>query len=162
MLFDPVTGQITGVLDFDFSYVGHPADEFLAYSFSDMGCSLGQASPALRHAILSGDFTFHGAGAESIKSNTTAGGKESQDDADTFAVASAFFTALADKGGYVPSNIAGMETLEALRDVEAMLAPFALSMLVMIERARAKGVDLDAKRAEAEEKLVEWLEGMGY
>lgn len=157
MLFDPATAKITGVLDFDFSYVGHPADEYLAYSFGDMGGSLTKASPALRRAILSGDFAYPPVVVGEGESTET-----DSDEADAFALSREFFAALAEHGGFVPSAIPGMAALESLREGEALLAPFALSVDVMIERARKKGVDLDAARAAAEQKLVGWLEGVGY
>jgi len=36
LLFDPVSSRITALLDFDFSYVGTVAEEFLGFSFSGM------------------------------------------------------------------------------------------------------------------------------
>ncbi|KAK2051250.1 hypothetical protein LY76DRAFT_610765 [Colletotrichum caudatum] len=36
LLFDPSTRQVTALLDFDFSYVGTAADEFIGFSFGNI------------------------------------------------------------------------------------------------------------------------------
>lgn len=58
MLFDPVSNRLTAVLDFDFSHVATPADEYF-YSFRTVGALL--AGPfeegeeeRLRHYLLNG------------------------------------------------------------------------------------------------------------
>jgi len=56
MLFDKDTKGITAILDYNWSYVSHPFDEFM-FHLNDISCNITQEDNDLNTAIISGDFT---------------------------------------------------------------------------------------------------------
>lgn len=56
MLFDKDTKKLTAILDFDWSYISNPLDEFMC-SLQDVGGNIRQEDKEIEAAILSGDFT---------------------------------------------------------------------------------------------------------
>ena len=109
ILFDPATNQITGLVDFDFSYIGHPFQEYLS-SFGD----------------VSG---------------------ESWD------------KALAVRNIQRPEDMAGVDTLKLLGEIEGLLSPFRLVHPVALGRQTAE--QISERRAQAESELLACLEALG-
>ncbi|CAI0648591.1 unnamed protein product [Colletotrichum noveboracense] len=150
--YDPGTKHITGVLDFDWAYVSHPAHEFFI-SFGDIGGSTNGGTARdpdlsdgkIAKAMLAGNFDIPDLPEEAVGQ---------------LARAKAWDDALAERGALRPSEIAGMAALEQLRKLESLLAPFALHHPVMLKRKTAE--QIVEMRATGERELIECLERFGY
>lgn len=150
--FDPETRRITGVLDFDWAYVSHPAHEFFT-SFGDIGGSTNGGTARdpdlsdgkIAKAMLAGDFSIP---------NLPEGALGQ------LARAKAWDDALAERGALRPSEIPGMTAIEQLRKLESLLAPFALHHPVMLKRKTAE--QIVEMRTAGEKELIECLERFGY
>ncbi|KAI8225144.1 hypothetical protein K4K54_004794 [Colletotrichum sp. SAR 10_86] len=150
--FDPETRRITGVLDFDWAYVSHPAHEFFT-SFGDIGGSTNGGTARdpdlsdgkIAKAMLAGDFSIP---------NLPEGALGQ------LARAKAWDDGLAERGALRPSEIPGMTAIEQLRKLESLLAPFALHHPVMLKRKTAE--QIVEMRGAGERELIECLERFGY
>jgi len=145
MLFDKDTKKLTGVLDFDWSSVAHPFDEF-GSALSDIGCNASPDNP-IGAAILSGDFTTQPAGLD-------------EESTGKWEVARAWNTAMKKRGVVTPSNIQGVDGILDLRRFRALLSPYQISSEIMLKR-----IDDNKKaelRAKTEADLVQWLEKHGF
>lgn len=146
MLYDKTTKRITAILDFDWSCITYPAEEFLT-GLWDIGGGLSDRVGKLQTNILSGEFgtpPADGVPAEEVRA---------------WEIAKAWDTALAKKGAARPSSIAGIRQVQALSNFEQLLCPFELSSEVMLKR---RSHEDNAKRlAETGAKIKEWLKEHG-
>ncbi|KAH8893473.1 hypothetical protein GQ53DRAFT_822154 [Thozetella sp. PMI_491] len=146
ILFDSATKRISGLLDFDFSSVSHPGDEFLT-GLWDIGGGLNDERSKFAEAILSGDFNVKPEGLD-------------EEQSEKWEVAKAWENAAAEKGLKRPSTLAGVRKLVELRKLETILCPFNLGNEFRLSRMKEE--DKVKQRAETEAQLVEWLVGYGY
>ncbi|RKU42714.1 hypothetical protein DL546_003160 [Coniochaeta pulveracea] len=121
MLYDMATKRITAVMDFDWSCISHPSEEFLA-GLWDIGGGPSDRVGKLLPNILSGDF--------STPPTDSAPAEEMR----AWEIATAWDTALAKKGTIRPSSIAGIRQVQALSTFEQLLCPFDLASEVMLKR----------------------------
>ncbi|KAK1758964.1 putative phosphotransferase enzyme family protein [Echria macrotheca] len=142
-LFDPETKKITGLVDFDFSYISHPGLEFLI-SLGDIGggfqpphSGMTPFSSSLAKAILTGNFD---------NSEVTNG--EDEEAKKKWEVARTWDEALKARGVLRPSSIAGMEALVKLRKLESVLAPFRLMHPHFTKKMTADEIVEARKKAE--------------
>ncbi|KJZ76369.1 hypothetical protein HIM_04098 [Hirsutella minnesotensis 3608] len=144
MLFDPESKRITALLDFDWAAVTHPAHEFFT-SFHDFkGTTRLLDSVSLQRAVLTSDFRRH------------------HDDGEVdeaWELAAAWDEALRQNGAMRPSDIRGINTLENLRHLADLIAPFHLTNPVMVKRLTDE--QLGDARAKNERALLEALEALG-
>lgn len=149
MLYDPETRRVSALLDFDWAAVAHPAHEFFS-GLHDLrgGTHPAAGGAALQAAVLSGDFD----------NSDTADGGDGEGASSAWALARAWDSALREAGGLRPSSIAGIATLESLRALEDLIAPFALCSSVMVARTPAE--KLEAAAAETETKLEALLDSL--
>ncbi|UNI15537.1 hypothetical protein JDV02_002063 [Purpureocillium takamizusanense] len=144
MLFDTETNRISAILDFDWAGVGHPCEEFFTSLVDLMGTTRPIYSEGLQNAILSGH--FH---------DNLAADSASEEEREAWELAKAWDAALLKHGAIRPSDIKGMVTLEKLRSLTDLLAPFELANKAMLKRRSA--VDIAALRARTEEAIVKGL-----
>ncbi|KID82232.1 Protein kinase-like domain protein [Metarhizium guizhouense ARSEF 977] len=146
MLFDKDTKKLTAVLDFDWSYISNPLDEFMG-SLQDIGGNIRHEDKKIEAAILSGDFTWPPPNID----------KES---VEQWQVAKAWNTAMKKCGVVSPSDIRGVDEIRDLLHLQALLCPYQLgneSMLKQFdEKKRAE------MRAKTEAELIQWLEKHGF
>jgi hypothetical protein len=146
MLFDKGTKKITAVLDFDWSYVSNPFDEFMSL-LSELGCNITHADNKINAAILSGDFTPPSANLD-------------EESTKKWEVAKAWDTAMRKIGVVSPSDIKGVDKICDMVRLQTLLCPFQLGNESML-----KQMD-DEKKAElwakTEADLVQWLEKHGF
>ncbi|TDZ19140.1 hypothetical protein Cob_v007914 [Colletotrichum orbiculare MAFF 240422] len=124
LLFDPSTLQVTALLDFDFSYVGTAADEFMGFSFGNI-CGGTLPGPyesaadqlALRQLMLSGFCETPPAGWES---------PETQWD-----LAEEWDRQLARAGAARPSTISLFEEIANIYWLQDKVSPFQLDNPMM-------------------------------
>jgi hypothetical protein len=146
MLYDKTTKRITAVLDFDWSCITHPSEEFLT-GLWDVRGGISDRVGKLEPNILTGDF------------NTPPTDGTSAEEVRAWEVATPWETALAKKGAVRPSSIAGIGKVQALSSFEQLLCPFDLANEVMLKR---RSNEDNAKRlAETEGKIKEWLKEHG-
>lgn len=153
MLYDPTTRRVSALLDFDWAAVAHPAHEFFS-GLHDLQGSTHPDDAAMQSAVLTGN----------INENNTAAAVPPADASDTtehtkvWALARSWDASLLRAGGLRPSSLAGITTLESLRALEDLTAPFALCNTVMVGRTPAE--KLQAARADTEVKLDALLESL--
>lgn len=124
MLFDPVTKKVTALLDFDFSWVTHPAHEFIT-GLWDIGGGMRLADEKLQTAVLEGKFgDLDESEAPSPEARTA------------WEVAKAWDYALVTRDAVRPSSIPGIRQVQKLMALEDALCPSQLSSEVRIERLR--------------------------
>src|SRR4051812_5929580 len=111
MLFDTATKRVTAVLDFDFSWVTHPAHEFIT-GLWDMGGGMQLGDEKLQAAVLSGRF-----------GDLDDGEAPSSDVGTTWEVARAWDNALATRDAIRPSSIQGIHQVQKLMKLEDALCP---------------------------------------
>jgi aminoglycoside phosphotransferase (APT) family kinase protein len=146
MLYDKATKRLTAVLDFDWSCVAHPAEEFLT-GLWDIGGGLSDRVGKLLPNILSGNFPLPPEDA-------------SDDEKRNWEVAKAWNVALATRGAIRPSAIAGISQVQALAHLEQLLCPFDLASPVMLKR---RSDEDNAKRlADVEKEINDWFEVHGF
>jgi hypothetical protein len=146
MLFDKGTKKITAVLDFDYSYVSNPSDEFMSL-LSDLGCNITHADNKINAAILSGDFTTPPANLD-------------EESTKKWEVAKAWNTAMKKSGVVSPSAIKGVDKIRDMERLQRLLCPWQLGSEFML-----KQMDDEKKaelRAKTEADLVKWLEKHGF
>jgi hypothetical protein len=143
MLFDKDTQKITAVLDFDWSCVSHPFDEFFGLLY-DIGCNISEKDNDISSALVSGDFT------------TPPANKES---AENWEVAKAWNAAMKKIGVLSPSDMKGVAGILDFMRFQIMLCPWELGSSEFKKMDDEKQAEVLAKR---EADLVEWLEKYGY
>ena len=145
MLYDKDTKRITCLLDFDWSAVTHPCEEFL-FGLWDIGGGIHERVGNLQPMVLSGDFT------------TPPLADMSDQDMRKWKIAKACDEALAQRGAIRPSSIPGVDGIKCLKTLEDLICPFALAHEVMLKRMsedeRAK------RRADTEAELIKTLDDM--
>ena len=149
LLFDPETLKITAILDFDWSYIGSTADEFLR-SFSDLSGKLPghfQKDPemsALRTALLQG---FPNPLPQSQASVS-------------WEVAKAWDDELERRNIMRPRTIKGMDALSGIFWLSQQICPFLLCEPTVLKYRTSLQKDRD--REEAEKLLITYLEMNGF
>ncbi|KID65406.1 uncharacterized protein G6M90_00g052630 [Metarhizium brunneum] len=147
LLFDATTLQVTALLDFDFSYIGTVADEFMGFSFGNIsggklpGPYESPSNLNLRNAMLRG-FS---------KSCLNADCSEVQWD-----VAKAWDEELARAGAARPHTISHFEQIADIYWLQDKVSPFELDSPFM--RMRKTAEQLKAARDETESLIVRFLE----
>ncbi|TEA10433.1 hypothetical protein C8034_v009846 [Colletotrichum sidae] len=127
LLFDPSTLQVTALLDFDFSYVGTAADEFMGFSFGNI-CGGTLPGPyesaadqlALRQLMLSG-----------FRETPPAGWESSETQRD---LAEEWDRQLARAGAARPSTISLFEEIANIYWLQDKVSPFQLHNPMMRKR----------------------------
>lgn len=149
LLFNPETLQITAILDFDWSYVGSTADEFLR-SFSDLSGKLpgpfhkDPEMPALRVALLQG---FPNPLTQSQSSVS-------------WEVAKAWDDELERRNILRPRTIKGMDALSGIFWLSQQICPFLLYDPTVLKYRTSLQKDRD--REDAEKLLITYLEINGF
>lgn len=146
ILYDRTTQLITGVLDFDWSSITHPADEFLT-GLWDIGGGFHENNEFMQDSILSGNFDIAPLGL-------------SNEDLQKWELARIWNKSLAERKAIRPSKIKGLREIEELGRLESMLCPFHLSNEVMLQRTTEE-VQV-VKKAESEENIRKWLDVHGF
>ncbi|KAJ2957513.1 hypothetical protein NQ176_g11241 [Zarea fungicola] len=123
MLYDSTSKKITGLLDFDWSAITHPAEEFCS-GFGDIGGSVLDSHPALVESIVSNGFGARPGG----------GLMTEKEDVDRWEMGKAWNATAARNGVTLPSDIAGIKSIKAMHDFSSALCPFALSCEPMLKR----------------------------
>ncbi|EQL01119.1 hypothetical protein G6O67_000494 [Ophiocordyceps sinensis] len=146
MLFDKDSKKITAVLDFDWSFVSNPLDEFMS-GLSDVGGHVGDEDNEIDTAILSGDFTRLPADLD-------------EESTKKWEAAKAWNTAMR-KGGVVsPGDIEGVDKIRDFGRLQTLLCPYRLGNASALEQLDdEKRGEL---RAKTEADLVQWLEKHGF
>ncbi|KAJ6447068.1 MFS multidrug transporter [Purpureocillium lavendulum] len=142
LLFDKSTMKITAVLDFDFSFVSNPFDEFTS-SLSDLGSSITLEDTEIELAILSGDFSVPPIGM-------------SEQSSQKWQLAKAFNAAMVEAKVIRPTDIKGVDKIRDMLLFQRLLCPFRLgneSMLKQLDAAEKAEL-----RAKTEASLIKWLE----
>lgn len=150
MLYDPAERRVSALLDFDWATVAHPAHEFFS-GLHDLQGSTHPDDPALQSAVLKGAFGNPTPAGEPDKTETGEHDK-------AWALARSWDASLLGAGGLRLSSIAGIATLESLRALEDLIAPFSLCNAVMVGRTPAE--KLQASRADTEAKLDALLDSL--
>lgn len=152
MLYDPTTGHVSALLDFDWAAVAHPAHEFFS-GLHDLQGSTHPDDAVLQSAVLTGDFNKN-----TLAAAPPVEGLDTDKTTKAWALARSWDASLLRAGGLRPSNLAGITTLESLRALEDLIAPFALCNSVMVGRTPAD--KLQAARADTEAKLDALLDSL--
>ncbi|KAI0139367.1 hypothetical protein F4776DRAFT_662326 [Hypoxylon sp. NC0597] len=145
VLYDSTTKRITAVLDFDWSAITHLCDEFLT-GLWDIGGGIHERNEKFLPMLLSGDFSTQSDGL-------------SVDEVRKWEVAKAWNKAITRAGAIRPSNIAGVDQVQALKDLEHSLCPFELANEVMLKRTSDE--KKLSKRKETEVGILKWLDTYG-
>lgn len=148
MLYDPTTSRVSALLDFDWAAVAHPAHEFFS-GLHDLQGGTHPDDAALQSAVLTGAFNTNTSASISAAAET--GESDAGEITRAWALARSWDAALLQAGGLRPSSLAGITTLESLRALEDLVAPFGLCNTVMVGRTPAE--KLQAARADTEAKL---------
>ncbi|KAI1100154.1 hypothetical protein F4804DRAFT_336538 [Jackrogersella minutella] len=145
VLYDSTAKRITAVLDFDWSAVTYPCDEFLT-GLWDIGGGIHERNEKFLPSLLAGDFSAQpeGLSAEEVRK---------------WEVAKAWDAALTQEGAIRPSNIAGVDRIQALKDLDDSLCPFELASDVMLKRISDE--EKLRKKKEMEVKILKWIETYG-
>lgn len=152
MLYDPAKRRVSALLDFDWAAVAHPAHEFFS-GLRDLRGSTHPDDAALQSVVLTGDFNKNTSAAASPVERL-----DTDETTKSWALARSWDASLLRAGGLRPSTLAGITTLESLRALEDLIAPFALCNSVMIGRTPPD--KLQAARADTETKLDALLDSL--
>ncbi|KAI1455251.1 kinase-like domain-containing protein [Annulohypoxylon moriforme] len=162
LLYDPETGRITALIDYDFSSIMHPAHEFF-YSFNNTGGRLrgwlGEATPQekeaelLRQAILTGHFPSPLP--VSVASANSIGSKLD------WALTQAWEVELQKLDVKRPSSIEGMDKIADVDELLARLEPWMLGNQDYLRLNPDEDHQM-ALRRKNERQVVGLLERMGF
>ncbi|KAK0391597.1 hypothetical protein NLU13_1097 [Sarocladium strictum] len=148
MMLDTETKRLTAIVDFDWSYVSNPVDEFIS-GLTDFGGNIGNERHKFHKSILLGSFD--------IIPSSAKGDEKSKSEWET---AKIWNEAMKTQGCIRPCEIEGVEQVFDLMKFQKLLCPFQLSsereLGEMTEEAKAE------LRAKTEAGLVEWLKQHGY
>ncbi|KAI0377940.1 hypothetical protein F5Y04DRAFT_263094 [Hypomontagnella monticulosa] len=142
ILYSSETNRITAVLDFDWSAISHPCEEFLT-GLWDIGGGIHERNRLFQPMLLSGDFGIQ------PKDLST-------DDIRQWELAKAWDKALTDTGAIRPSKIAGVRRIQALKDLDDLLCPFDLCNEFVSSRASDK--ENLAKKRETGVNILKWID----
>ncbi|OAR00662.1 hypothetical protein LLEC1_04825 [Akanthomyces lecanii] len=146
MLFDAESKRITALLDFDWSAITHPAEEYLS-GFGDIGGCVDDKPKGILAAVLANDF--------SAKPKDLA-----EKEAKQWDMAAAWAAAAASNGVKLPCDMPGMDRIKALHDFSSAVCPMELGCEAMLRRlsdeAKAK------KKQESLDFIVSFLEKYRY
>ncbi|KJR87607.1 uncharacterized protein SPSK_01776 [Sporothrix schenckii 1099-18] len=146
MLFDKETKKITAILDYDWSFVSNPFDEFNSLLY-DIGCNITHPDTAFNKAKLSGDFT------KPLD-------KLDEDSKETWEMAKTWNAAMAKHGVVTPREIKGVEKIHAVLRLQSLICPYPLCSESALEKMDdAQKAEL---RAKAETDLLRWLNEHGF
>ncbi|EGX95198.1 Protein kinase-like domain [Cordyceps militaris CM01] len=146
MLFDKDSNEITAILDFDFSVVSNPFDEYLT-SFTDLGGCVGGLTNEVEAAILKGDFA-------SPPADLSEDAKREWELADAW-------RSIAKKNGVLsPSEMKGADQIMELIQFQNLLCPHRLSNAFMLEKMN--DTEKAELRAKTQAKIVQWLAKYGF
>ncbi|KAK1613535.1 hypothetical protein BDP81DRAFT_336811 [Colletotrichum phormii] len=146
LLFDPSTLQVTALLDFDFSYVGTAADEFMGFSFGNIcggtlpGLYEGASQLALRRAMLDG---FPETPPELDPSEVQ------------WDLAEAWDKELARAGAARPRTISRFKEIANIYGLQDKVSPFELDNPMMRKRMTAE--QLKEARRSTEDLIIKFL-----
>ena len=140
-MYDVESKRITGLLDFDFAAITNPCEEFLT-GLWDVRGGIHERVGRVQPNVLSGDFSEQPDGL-------------SDAEARAWEIAKAWDTAMAANGGIRPSSIAGVDRIQALAELEKMLAPRELVHPVVLKRIPED--ERPGRKAEKEGEIREWL-----
>lgn len=157
MLYDPATRRVSALLDFDWAAVAHPAHEFFS-GLHDVQGSTHPDDAAMQSAVLTGNFNFNNNNSNTAAAAPPADASAINEHTKVWALARSWDSSLLRAGGLRPSSLAGITTLESLRALEDLTAPFALSNTVMVGRTSAE--KLHAAKADTEAKLEDLLDSL--
>lgn len=146
MLFDKDSNTITAILDFDFSVVSNPFEEYLT-SFTDLGACVGFGTDSVKAAILKGDFGSPPA-------------YLSEDVKREWELAKAWKAIAEKKGVICPSEMKGADQIMDLIQFQNLLCPYRLSNAAMLEKMNE--TEKASSRAETQANIVEWLARYGF
>mgnify|MGYP005988328261 FL=1 len=143
ILYDKSTRHITALLDFDWASVTHPCEEFLS-GLWDVGGGIHERVGNLQSSVLSGNF-----------------GKEPdgvpQEDIRKWKVARAWDGALLQNGAIRPSDIAGVQGIRTLKELEDLICPFVLGCEFFANRLSEE--DRLRKKGDTEDAILKLLDG---
>ena len=146
MLYDTESKAISGLVDFDWAAVTHPAHEFFFGSLHDLHGTPREQPKLLEQAILTGNFD----------ENAEAREKE---DPEAWELAKVWHQAMEGHEGLRPSDIGGMATLDKLNAFVDLLCPWQLNDLDML---KSQSPEHSSKaRADAERAIDEMLQSWG-
>lgn len=134
MLFDAASKKITGLVDFDWSAITHPAEEFLS-GLRDLGGCVDDEPKGILAAILANDFSVR---PENLPEKETK----------QWDLAQVWAAAAARNGVKLPGLTAGMDKIKALHDFSSAICPMELSCEPMLRR-----LSDDAKAEKKKESL---------
>lgn len=143
MLFDKGTKKITAVLDFDWSCISNPFEEFLSL-LSDIGCNVTLGDNKVTAAILSGDFST----------------PPDDEPTEKWEMAKAWYTAMSKSGVVPPCDMKGVEQIRDMLRLQTLLYPSKI-----VHSSKLAQMDDERKtelRGEAERELVGWLGRYGF
>jgi hypothetical protein len=141
MLYDAESKRITGLLDFDFAAITNPCEEFLT-GLWDIGGGIHERVGKAQPSVISGDF---GTQPDGLSENETR----------AWEIAKAWDAAMEANGGIRPSSIVGLDRIQALRELEEMLAPRELVHPVVLKRI-PEG-ERPGRKQEKARKISQWL-----
>jgi hypothetical protein len=151
-LFNAETLKLTALLDFDFSYVSHPADDY----FRTLGTMFGQF-PTGPVALLSpADQTLRKAMLDGFPAADVPVMKDPVEDR----IARFWDAELERLDVLRPRKIANIAQLSELHWLADNIAPFVLCLPGMIKRIGPEAAE--NKRKDAETRLLQWLETKGF
>ncbi|ODA75857.1 hypothetical protein RJ55_08498 [Drechmeria coniospora] len=145
LLFDKDSKRITAVLDFDWSFVSNPLDEFLSSLF-DVGGQIDLDNSELDAAILSGDFSAP------TKLEDEAGKK--------WEAARAWNATAKRNGVLTPSEIQGARQIVDLLRFQNLLCPYSLANESYVKKMGEEKTT--ERRVQTEADLVQWLSNHGF
>lgn len=142
MLYDASSKKITALLDFDWSSITHPAEEFFS-GLRDIGGGVADVPKDVLAAILANDF--------SARPDHLTDEEITQWDA-----AKAWSLAAGRHGVRLPSAMAGIDKIKRLHAFSSAICPFQLSCEPM--RRRLSDEAKEKKKKESVEAVVQFLE----
>ncbi|KYK54910.1 Protein kinase-like domain protein [Drechmeria coniospora] len=145
LLFDKDSKRITAVLDFDWSFVSNPLDEFLSSLF-DVGGQIDLDNSELDAAILSGDFSTP------TKLEDEAGKK--------WEAARAWNATAKRNGVLTPSEIQGARQIVDLLRFQNLLCPYSLANESYVKKMGEEKTT--ERRVQTEADIVQWLSNHGF
>ncbi|EFX03821.1 aminoglycoside phosphotransferase [Grosmannia clavigera kw1407] len=152
MLYDKESGKITGVVDFDFAFIGPPVYEYLI-SLQDIGGNL----PSLMQELE---------GHESVVNTYLSSTATPADEADLLSEQQvalqstvSFFGALADAKALPPTDIWGIVTWLNLYRLETLLCPMRLVHPHFLKKKTED--EIAEARKLTESKILACLQGLG-
>ncbi|KAK0384977.1 hypothetical protein NLU13_7455 [Sarocladium strictum] len=147
MMFDTQKGELTAIIDFDWSCISNPAEEFLSGLY-DVGGNISDERDKFHESIISGSF------------DVLSSAVQDEETRKEWDLAKAWNSAMKSTGCTRPSEISGIRQILGVQKLQSLLCPFQLSNPHRLERMS------DETKAEAlakaEAALTEWLQKHGF